>query len=184
MWLIYSSEDLVLCRSWGDQRSRIQKLWGVISNQKKEAGCQAFINGFLRGVWFTIPSPVELTVCVEAMKGRLQGMLEELGEHRTTNYTSKNNNPKSTEIYSCPTNRFMPCLVSINHHRQRRSWPLTLLFPQGKTSVTTAVGNGVTWISGAEVLVETCEAHFIFLFIWTLTAAEVIALLLFHDFKI
>lgn len=54
-------------------------------------------------------------------KGEVQGMLEELFKRRTTNYVSKNNNPKSTLIFSCPRNRLMLVLVGINHHKHWRS---------------------------------------------------------------
>ena len=104
MWLIYSSEDLVLCCSWGDSRSRVQKLWGVISNQKTEAWCQAFINGFLGGVWFTVPGPVELTVCVEEVKGRVQGRAWRAGwaqSHKL--HFKKDNSTKSTQVFSRPS---------------------------------------------------------------------------------
>ncbi len=40
--------------------------------------------------------------------------------------------------------------------------PFDPVIPIGKNICNDCHGNGVTWILGAEVLVETCKAHFSF----------------------
>lgn len=127
---------------------------------------------------FDLLSQAQLNLqCVcRSDEGEVQGMLEELGECRTTNYISKNNNPKSTQIFFTSDVSIYAMFSRQKHHKHWRSYPLTPLSPQGKTSVTCAFWELKCLLKYVKPILVCIYSN--------LTAAEVIATLLFHDSKL
>lgn len=155
MWLIYNFEDLELA----ELHSKTLRC-----NQQSEKGSRT--SGFYK--WFPQSSLIycpkhswTYSVC-GSNGGEVQGVLEELCEHRPTNYISKNNNPKSTKILSFSEESIYAVFSQYKPSQALEVLPFDPTIPTGKSICNDCSGSEVTWILGSEVLVETCKAHFSF----------------------